>query len=312
VGFGDCGLQFVGILLFYSPQMMLARPHRRPYWRTLLILGRVSNLPTVWSNCLAAWLLGGGGDWLTFLLVVTGASCVYVGGMFLNDAFDAEFDQAHRHERPIPSGHISLVEVWRWGFGWIALGMVLLIPLGKGPALFALLLIGAVVVYDAIHKLVAFAPLLMALCRMFLYLLAASAATDGVTGLALWCSLAMGAYITGLSYFAVHERAKRGVPWWPAALLFCPVLLAFLVNSGDWRLRGFLFSMLAGVWILHCLQHAFRPFSPNVGAAIGGLLAGIVLIDLLAVAGGGDVRVTAMFLVLFGLALFGQRFIPAN
>ena len=26
--------------------------------RTLLILGRVSNLPTVWSNCLAGWIMG--------------------------------------------------------------------------------------------------------------------------------------------------------------------------------------------------------------------------------------------------------------
>jgi hypothetical protein len=30
--------------------------------RTLLVLGRVSNLPTVWSNCLAGWWLGGGGN----------------------------------------------------------------------------------------------------------------------------------------------------------------------------------------------------------------------------------------------------------
>ena len=31
--------------------------------RTLLVLGRVSNLPTVWSNCFAGWLLAGGGLW---------------------------------------------------------------------------------------------------------------------------------------------------------------------------------------------------------------------------------------------------------
>ena len=26
------------------------------------MLGRVSNVPTVWTNCLAGWLLAGGGD----------------------------------------------------------------------------------------------------------------------------------------------------------------------------------------------------------------------------------------------------------
>jgi hypothetical protein len=292
--------------------MMLARPHRRPYWRTLLTLGRVSNLPTVWSNCLAAWLLGGGGELWRFLVVAAGASSIYVGGMFLNDAFDVEFDRAHRRERPIPSGQITLAEVWRWGFGWIGLGMVLLVPLGPGPGVLALLLIGAVIVYDALHKLVAFAPLLMALCRVLLYLLAASAALDGVTGLALWSALAMGAYITGLSCFAVHESAKRGVPWWPVFLLVCPIALALLINSGEWRLRGLGYSLLAGVWLTHSLQRAFRPLSPNVGAAIAGLLAGIVLMDLLAVAGGETVWVTMVFLGLFGLALLAQRFIPAS
>ena len=37
--------------------------------RTLLILGRVSNLPTVWSDCLAAWWLGGGGNVWTLVCV---------------------------------------------------------------------------------------------------------------------------------------------------------------------------------------------------------------------------------------------------
>ena len=64
--------------------------------RTLLVLGRVSNLPTVWTNCLAGWLLGGGGDWTRFAWLCAGATLVYVGGMFLNDAFDAEFDAQGR------------------------------------------------------------------------------------------------------------------------------------------------------------------------------------------------------------------------
>src|SRR3954452_796413 len=89
---------------------------RAPLWRTLLVLGRVSNLPTVWSNCLAAWLLGGGGkNWDRFALVCSGATLLYIGGMYLNDAFDANFDAQHRRERPIPSGRIPLGWVWRVG-----------------------------------------------------------------------------------------------------------------------------------------------------------------------------------------------------
>src|SRR5947199_6025840 len=94
-----------------------------PYWRTLLDLGRVSNLPTVWSNCLAGWLLGGGGPAWRFALLCFGATCLYVGGMYLNDAFDVEFDREFRRDRPIPSGAISLQAVWRWRFHWLVLGM---------------------------------------------------------------------------------------------------------------------------------------------------------------------------------------------
>src|SRR4029079_14896918 len=82
--------------------------------RTLLVLGRVSTLPTVWSNCLAGWWLGGGGKWSLLAWTCVGTSLLYVAGMFLNDAFDANFDRQHRSSRPIPSGAISLNEVWVW------------------------------------------------------------------------------------------------------------------------------------------------------------------------------------------------------
>jgi len=89
--------------------------------RTFLILGRVSNLPTVWSNCLAGWWLGGGGNFRNLPFLLAGATFLYVGGMFLNDAFDAEFDRRYRKERPIPSGMIELKSVWRWGLGgWLS------------------------------------------------------------------------------------------------------------------------------------------------------------------------------------------------
>src|SRR6185369_2115097 len=93
------------------------KPETLKYLRTLLILGRTSNLPTVWSNCLAGWLLGGGGDLNKLILLCVGATLMYLGGMFLNDSFDVEFDRLHRVERPIPSGAIALESVWRWGFG---------------------------------------------------------------------------------------------------------------------------------------------------------------------------------------------------
>src|SRR6058998_3416212 len=174
--------------------LQITRTPPTPYWRTLLVLGRVSNLPTVWSNCLAGWLLGGGGTVWMLVVICLGATCLYVGGMFLNDAFDVEFDRQYRRERPIPSEQITLEEVWRWGFAWLGAGTVILVLLGKSTGVLAILLLVCIILYDAIHKLIAFSPILMSACRFFLYLLAASAALQGVGGLAVWAGLALAAY----------------------------------------------------------------------------------------------------------------------
>ena len=64
--------------------LVLTSTRRQQQLRTLLILGRVSNLPTVWSNCLAGWLLGGGGSVRRLVLLCLASSCLYIGGMFLN------------------------------------------------------------------------------------------------------------------------------------------------------------------------------------------------------------------------------------
>ena len=92
-------------------------------WQTALRLGRVSNLPTVWTNALAGGVLGataarGTDPWwaaLSILLAALALSLFYVGGMWLNDAFDAEIDAEERAERPIPSGAIERQTVFLGG-----------------------------------------------------------------------------------------------------------------------------------------------------------------------------------------------------
>ena len=78
-----------------------------------LRLGRVSNLPTVWTNTLAGIVLTGMAvnDARTVPILLA-MSLFYVGGMYLNDAFDAEIDAEERAERPIPSGQISRQSVF--------------------------------------------------------------------------------------------------------------------------------------------------------------------------------------------------------
>src|SRR5215207_3515893 len=84
---------------------------------TLLRLGRVSNLPTVWTNSVAATVLAGGDPLSAGTPSVVAAMTVfYVGGMYLNDAFDRHIDASERPTRPIPAGEISARAVFGAGF----------------------------------------------------------------------------------------------------------------------------------------------------------------------------------------------------
>jgi hypothetical protein len=288
--------------------MLLPASSRQNSLATWLALGRVSNLPTVWSNCLAGWILGGGGNspW-PLLTLLLGASSLYLGGMFLNDAFDAEYDRLHRRERPIPAGRISLDSVWRWGFAWIGLGTVLLVLLGNTTGAFAAILLFFILLYNAVHKFAASAPLLMAACRSSLILAAASAGTTGATGHAVWAATAMGLYITGLTMLARHEAIRSRPPRWPAILLAAPICLSLLAHTGNYRLPAYIYSLLAGLWLLRALQPALMTKEINVPRSIHSLLSGIVIVDFLAVAVIITPSLQLVFLALFLLTLTLHR-----
>ncbi|MGB1260421.1 MAG: hypothetical protein ACPG6P_10295, partial [Akkermansiaceae bacterium] len=74
-------------------------------FRALLATGRVANLPTVWSNVLVVfWLsselrsftsLGAPSDpahYYVLIIACVAASLLYIGGCWLGDCRDAEFD----------------------------------------------------------------------------------------------------------------------------------------------------------------------------------------------------------------------------
>ncbi len=304
--------------------------------RTLLVLGRISNLPTVWSNCLAAWLLNGGDSWNNFYVLCIGATLLYIGGMFLNDAFDAAFDHQFRKERPIPSGQITARAVWVIGSTLLLLGWLLMCLMGLSVALPALLLVGAIILYDAVHKRTTFAPLLMAACRFLLYVVAASATMRAVNDAIVWHGLALAAYITGLSFLARGESGQGLTSRWPLLLLSAPLVAVLMINSNRDMISWIAWALLLA-WMLWCLRgmvgmlgngrarHSVRAVSGqsedvahgltrptyNVGKCVAGLLAGIVLVDW-AAAPQMAVEFDLVFIGLFVLALILQRKIPAT
>ncbi len=100
-------------------------------WRIALRLGRVSNLPTVWTNVLVGMVICGGASRIGLLLAgLVSMSLFYTAGMFLNDAFDRQTDLRERRERPIPAGEVSAGAVFTAGFGMLLLALLVLVAAG--------------------------------------------------------------------------------------------------------------------------------------------------------------------------------------
>lgn len=116
--------------------------------------------------------------WLTFASVF-----LYAGGVVLNDVFDAKLDTIERPERAIPSGLITINEAVVWGVLLLGLGVYLAFNVAFISGLFALALVGAILLYDAFAKNYSFfGPLVMGICRGLNLILGMSI----VNGLDLW------------------------------------------------------------------------------------------------------------------------------
>jgi hypothetical protein len=279
--------------------------------RTALTLGRVSNLPTVWTNTLAgAVLAGAGGFGAEFALLLLAFSLFYTGGMFLNDAFDAQFDAAQRPERPIPSGAVSRREVFAYGFGMMALGAAVLAWFGAAPALAGLALAAAITYYDWNHKGNLFSPVVMGLCRVLVYIGAGLCVTLALPE-ALWIGAGlMLCYLIGLTYVAKQENLGKVENLWPLAFLAAPVAYgAWLSLAQPWV--GLFWLLFVG-WMLVALWFLRRRAKGDIPRAVVSLIAGISLLDALLIAGTGSVALAGLALAGFGVTLYFQRYIAGT
>jgi 4-hydroxybenzoate polyprenyltransferase len=279
--------------------------------RTLLVLGRVAGLPTVWSNVLAGWWLGGGGNYWKLQFLFLGVSLLYTGGMFLNDAFDEESDRHRRTERPIPSGKISGAQVWKLGFAQLGLGILLLSVCGMVPALGAVLLAITILLYNFAHQFLTASPWLLGACRFWVYIIASAAGLDGLNGFSIFCGAALACYVAGAN-FATHRSIGAGnKPAWPFVMLTVPVILALMMNSGSYLKTAIWISAVCLLWIARCLKDLFLGGQPNAPWLTTNLFAGIVFVDWLAVAPVLEPWKSAVvFLTLFGATKWFQKAVP--
>lgn len=277
---------------------------------TALRLGRVSNLPTVWTNVLAgAALVSQDLDWVILITSAIAISLLYIAGMFLNDVFDLEWDRKHQSVRPLVSGEANVNEVAGLSVVFMATAIVLVLFAAAGgrvviATLSALGLIALIVLYDWKHKQWPVSPWIMGACRLMVYLTSAA-----IVGVWNWQVLAAGlcllGYIAGITYLARAEHLNALNSYWPLILLLLPPGFALYLGFDDiwsWVLVAALL-----VWLIRAARFLMPGKKRKVPQAIGALLAGIALIDTAILVALQQYLLAYIAAGAFALCLLAQR-----
>jgi len=279
---------------------------------TLLKLGRVSNLPTVWTNVLAGTALAGGtGLSARTGIVALAMSLLYVGGMYLNDYCDRDVDARERPSRPIPAGEISHRTVAVIAAALLAAGVALMAAFGMAGASAGLALALAIGGYDWFHNRNPVAPIIMGLCRALVYCAAAAAAVGGVSATLGTAAAAILAFTAGLTYAARQESLDQIGNMWPLLLLAAPMIVAWpALGQGILAFLVYLGLVLCVCYAVYLL--ARRPVQGSVPRAVGCLIAGISLVDAALLASAGAIPLALLACAGFAVTLLLQRYIAGT
>ena len=285
-----------------------------------LRLGRVSNLPTVWSNVLAGTALAGAAIGPPVAAVMLAASALYVGGMYLNDAFDREIDAIERPGRPIPSRQVSAGTVFAIGYGLLGCGVLGLAAVGSATtgsaaagATWGVTIAAFIVAYDMHHKNSMTAPAIMGACRALVYFCAAAAlveqrppAFSAAAAFALLC------YVVGLTYTAAFENEGSLRNRGPLILLIVPPAVA--TASTNLSLSVSVLPAVAAfcAWTMYAIRFASNREAIDIPGAVVRLIAGIALVDAMFAAAVGRPDLALAAAAMLPLTRLFQRFIPGT
>lgn len=175
--------------------------------RAWLTLVRLPNVFTAAADAIGGFLYMGGrlDDWPMLFALVGASSCLYAGGVALNDVCDVERDRIKRPDRPIPSGHVARELALRVSLVLLAGGVGLAALAGARPAGAALMLVGVIVLYDTGDKERAIAPMLMGACRALNLAMAVSVSEECFKLSALVPIGLLWFYVASLTLLARHE-----------------------------------------------------------------------------------------------------------
>lgn len=265
-------------------------------WRPYLQLVRLPAVFSAWSNVLAGHLIATGGSarWGLLGLQLGIATCLYWGGMVLNDCFDLAEDRRERPGRPLPAGQVPLPLAWGLGIGLLLAGVALGLAAGGATLWLSLGLAAAVLLYDGALKSGPLGPLAMGSCRYLNWLMALSAVPLTAASLALAApALSYTAGVTALSRAETGGAVRGPLLWTGIALAGTVAVLAGLYQTGvqPWAaglaagtlLIAFAASRLARLWP----RAGAGSSAAQVQAGVRALLLGMIFLDAVLLLGAG-------------------------
>lgn len=258
-------------------------PPRKGVLTSVLQLIRLPNVFTAPSDVAMGMAVSGVALTPSHAALLLASACAYAGGMALNDACDAPLDARERPERPIPSGRISRATAFGLAAFLLALSVGLAAIAGWRPFVVSLLLVAAIVLYDAAAKGTAAGPPVMASCRALN--VGVGIALGALAWVAIGAAAVVFAYVLVLTLVSRFEVMTAPVTLVRSAAVAFAVLLAaaiglFVLGWGPSGAVGVVFVALLVLWIGPPLRAAIgEPEPKRIIAVIKTTVLGIILVD---------------------------------
>ena len=252
--------------------------------RNFAELGRISNLPTTFSNVLVGLAIGIASGarlhWIVGLLIWLAIAMFYVAGMVLNDLADVRIDAQERPGRPIPSGRVS-----RRGASifmmCLFVGGLLILTFISIPAFAAgCVLVALIVIYNLTHSFLPGSVVFMGLCRGMIYVIAAAALRWPVDWrLLLMFAGAITIYTTAFTIIARSEtKAQLDLRKWVSILIPVIAIVPAMVlrpSPWHWTIAALVLTL---AWLAQTVTFVFAS-PPRTRDAVMTWIAGFCLLD---------------------------------
>ncbi len=242
------------------------------------------------------------------VLVTIALLTFYFAGMVLNDANDANIDQKHRSERPIPCGAIRRNDAWVTGATLLLVGLSLCALISNTVALWGLLLAIAICLYTALHHLFIPAIGLMGVCRGLAYILSFAAIAHSFSFIAIEFAVGIGLFTMFLTWIGKNEHLNNSKRAYLVWLFAIPPLVPIQFWLPNIELNIIFYLAYLG-WI----GLASKAFASNkIGYGMHTLLASFCLLDCIYLSLLGELSLFVVSFLCFVLTLCMQRYIKGT